>query len=103
MGQRFDLAIVVTATGATIATTAASASVAIPNSSSGEKPRYIRIAATAPACVRLGIAGVTAVTTDTQIQPGDAVIFAVPLGYTTIAAIQVSGPGVVQISALENM
>ena len=103
MGQRFDLAITVAVTGATIATTGASANVAIPNMSSGEKPRYIRVSATAPACVRIGVAGVTAAPTDTQIQPGDAVIFSVPSGITTIAAVQVSAPGVVQISPLENM
>lgn len=94
--------ITVTVTGATIATTATSASVAIPNDSSGNKPNYVRIAATAPACVRLGKTTATAVTTDLQVQPGDAVILQVPKGYDTIAAVQVSAAGIVQISALEN-
>lgn len=104
MGQRFDLAVVVTATGATITTAAGSASVNIPFASSGEVPRYIRIASTSAACVRMGpIAGATATLADTQIQPGDALIMAVPLGYTKIAAIMVSAAGSLQISPLENM
>lgn len=103
MGQRFDDSVTIVVTGAAIATSATSASVAIPNCSSGEKPRYIRVAATAPACIRIGPGAVTAVTTDVQIQPGDALLLHVPLGYVNIAAIQVSGPGVVQVSPLENM
>ena len=103
MGQRFDDSITVTKTGITIATTAASASVAIPVAQSGEIPRYIRIAASAPACIRIGVGVQTAVTTDLQVQPGDAVVLHVPSGITQIAAVQVSGPGVVQISPLENM
>lgn len=103
MGNRFDMGVVVVVTGAVITTSAASAQVAIPKASSGEFPRYIRVAATAPACVRLGKSVATAVTTDIQIQPGDAVILAVPLGLDTIAAVQVSASGSVQISPLENM
>ena len=97
-----DDAITVTATGAKITTSGASANVAIPPMFSGENPRYIRVGATAPACVRIGVAGVTATTNDTQIQPGDSQVFTVN-GATYIAAIQVSGPGQVQISPLENM
>lgn len=95
--------VTITALGAVIATSAASANVTLPNMSSGEKPRYVRVAATVAASVRLGVAGVAATTSDTQIQPGDAVIMQVPSGITTIAAIQVSAAGVVQISPLENM
>ena len=94
--------VTVTVTGATIATTGTSASVSIPNDSSGNKPNYIRVAATAPACVRLGKTSATAVTTDIQVQPGDAVILAVPKGYDIVAAIQVAAAGVVQVSPLEN-
>ncbi len=103
MGNRFDDSVTIVVTGAAIATSAASASVAIPNCSSGEKPRYIRITATAPACVRIGPGATTAITTDAQVQPGDALIMSVPQGYINIAAIQVAGPGVVQVSPLENM
>jgi hypothetical protein len=38
-----------------------------------------------------------------QVQPGDAVILQVPTGVVTIAVVQVSSPGVVQVSPLENM
>jgi hypothetical protein len=90
-------------TGVAIATSAASASATIPNMSSGEKPRFIRIAATQPACIRIGAGAQTAVTTDLQVQPGDAVILQVPSGVVTIAAIQVTSAGIVQVSPLENM
>jgi hypothetical protein len=102
MGQRFDLSVMIIAPGASITTSGVSASVSIPNASSGERPRYIRVAATVAACVRLGTAP-TATTADTQIQPGDALIMMVPGGITSIAAIQVSAAGSVQISPLENM
>ena len=104
MGQRFDDSITVTKTGITIATTAASASVAIPVAQSGEIPRYIRIAASAPACIRIGEGVQTAVTTDLQVQPGDAVILMIPTGITNIACIAATGTtGIVQVSPLENM
>ncbi|MFZ6653794.1 hypothetical protein [Undibacterium sp. TJN19] len=89
-------------TGVAIATTATSASASIPAMSSGELPRFIRVAATAPACVRLGKTAATAVTTDLQVQPGDAVILSVN-GNDKIAAVQVASAGVVQVSPLENM
>ena len=41
--------ITVTTTGVAIATTGTSAGASIPNDSSGNKPNYIRVAATAPA------------------------------------------------------
>lgn len=89
-------------TGVSITTSGTSASATIPNMSSGELPRFIRVAATQPACVRLGKTTATAVTTDLQVQPGDAVILTVN-GNDRIAAIQVSSAGVVQVSPLENM
>jgi hypothetical protein len=95
--------VTVTATGKQQASGAASAGSTIPNMSSGEVPRYIRVAATAAACIRLGAAGVTATVNDTQVQPGDALIMHVPGGATNFAVIQVSAAGIVQISPLENM
>lgn len=97
-----DDAITVIATGAKITTSGVSTSIAIPLDFSGNIPRYIRVGATAPACIRIGGAGVTATTNDTQLQPGDSQMFTVNF-QTTIAAIQVSGPGQVQISPLENI
>ncbi|APW37651.1 hypothetical protein RD110_10985 [Rhodoferax koreense] len=102
MGNRFDDSITVTKTGIAITTSGTSAGGAIPTASSGEIPRYIRVAASAAACVRIGAGAQTAVATDLQVQPGDAVILHVPSGVTNIAAIQVAGPGVVQVSPLEN-
>lgn len=97
-----DNFITVAATGISLATTATSASAALPNMSSGELPRYIRIAATAPACIRLGKTTAIAAATDLQVQPGDAVTVSTN-GHDRIAVIQVTGPGVVQVSPLENM
>lgn len=95
--------ITVTVTGVALSSSGLSSSATIPNMSSGEKPRFIRVAATQPACVRIGAGPQIAVTTDLQVQPGDAVILQVPTGVVTIAVVQVSSPGVVQVSPLENM
>ena len=101
MSKTYEVAIHVAVTGASITTGAASAGTTIPNNAAGEKPRYIRVAATAAACVRIGIGAQTAVATDLMIQPGDAVVMAVS-GATHIAAIQVAAAGVVQVSPMEN-
>ena len=103
MSNTFEGAVTITATGVQQASGAASAGTTIPNCSSGEKPRYIRVAATAAACFKMGLAGVTATTGDVQVQPGDALILHVPSGMTNFAVIQVSTGGVVQVSPLENM
>lgn len=95
--------ITVVATGVAITTSGVSASATIPNASDGNIPRYVRVAASAAACVRLGKTTATAVTTDLQVQPGDAVILHIPNGIDKIAAIQVSAAGVVQVSPLENI
>ena len=96
--------ITVTVTGITMASGAASTGSVLPNMSSSEKPRFIRIAATQPACVRIGAGTQTAVVTDLQVQPGDAVIMMVSTGVTNIACIAATGvTGVVQVSPLENM
>ena len=96
--------ITATVTGITLASGAASNGATLPNMSSGEKPRFIRIAATQPACVRVGAGTQTAVVTDLQVQPGDAVILMIPTGITNIACIAATGTtGIVQVSPLENM
>ena len=89
-------------TGVQQASGAASAGTTIPTAQSGEVPRYIRVAATAAACIRIGAGAQTAVVTDVQVQPGDALTMAVPRGFTHFAVIQVSTGGVVQISPLED-
>lgn len=94
--------ITVVKTGVAQASGAASAGTTLPTAQSGEVPRYVRVAATVAACIRIGAGAQTAVTTDLQVQPGDAVTMAVPRGFTHFAVIQVSAPGVVQISPLED-
>jgi hypothetical protein len=95
-------ALTVVATGKAQASGAASAGTTLPVAADGNIPRYVRAAATAPACFRFGWGGVpTAVTTDLQIQPGDAVILSTN-GASHFAVIQVSAAGVVQVSPLEN-
>lgn len=95
--------ITVVKTGVSQATSGTSAGGTLPTCSSGEVPRWIRVAATFAACFRMGAGAQTAVTTDLQVQPGDAVILSVPQGVTNFAVIQVAAAGVVQISPLENM
>lgn len=95
------MAITVIAPGVAITTSAASASATIPNTSSGTAPHYVRVSATAAAYVRLGATAATAVAGDILVQPGDAVVLAIPAGITKVAAIQVTAAGVVQVSPLE--
>lgn len=95
-------AITVVATGKSQASGAASAGTTLPTAADGNIPRYVRVTATNPACFRFGYGSLpTAVTTDLQIQPGDAVILSTN-GATHFACIQVSVAGVVQVSPLEN-
>lgn len=104
MSQTFSASsITVTKTGTQTATSGTSAGGTIPTDSAGNVPRYIRVAATAAACFRIGVGAQTAVTTDLQVQPGDAVVLHVPSGCTHYAAIQVTAAGVVQVSPLENV
>lgn len=96
-------ALTVTVTGKSQASGAASAGTTLPVNSSGEIPRYVRVAATAPACFRFGWGSLpTAVATDLQVQPGDAVILTTN-GASHFAVIQVSAAGVVQVSPVENL
>lgn len=90
------------ATGVNITTGAASAGATLPLTSSGTVPRFIRIAATVAACVRIGTGTQTAVATDMLVMPGDAVIVSTN-GCTHIAAIQQSAAGVVQVSPVEDV
>lgn len=93
----------VVVTGSTTTTSGTSAGATIPNASSGEKPRYIRVAATAACTFRIGAGAQTALTTDLLIQPGDAVVLQVPSGIDQYAALQVTAAGIVQVSPMENM
>lgn len=101
-----DLAIHVVALGANITTSGASANAAIPVTSAGTKPYYIRVTATAAAYVKLGTSGaVAAVAGDMIVQPGDSVILSVggsSGGSTHIAALQVTAAGIVNVAPLED-
>lgn len=103
MANTFGNSITVVKTGVSQASGAASAGAAIPTAQSGEIPRYIRVAATVAACIRIGAGAQTAVATDLMVQPGDAVILSVPSGFTNFAVIQVAAAGVVIVTPLENM
>ena len=94
--------ITVTATGAAVSFGAASTQGTLPNASSGEISRYIRVAATQACYFRLGIGTATAVSTDLLIQPADSVVLSVPRGVDKFAAIQVTTGGVVVVSPMEN-
>ena len=95
-------ALQVAATGANITTGAASANVAIPNNSAGQRARLIRVHATVAAYVRLGpTSGVTAVATDMIVDPASPVVLHA-IGHTHIAALQVAAAGVVNVTPLED-
>lgn len=102
MSNRFDDHITVVATGSTIATTGTSASVTIPNTVSGQVPKFVRISATNACYVKIGTTAATATANDMLIQPADAVVLHIPSGYTKIAAIQDSAAGKCNVVALEN-
>jgi hypothetical protein len=88
-------------TGAVIAFTGTTASVAIPTDSSGAAPKYVRLAATAACYVQLGDASVTAVAGGVLVQPADSIILKTSR-LTYVSAIQVTTGGTLQISPLED-
>lgn len=90
------------AAGADITTGAASARIAIPVCSSGEVPRFIRVACTVAARFRLGTVAITAGAADVLLMPNDALTMTVPLGVTHIAAIQDTAAGKVNVAPMEN-
>lgn len=89
------------ATGVTVTTGAASAQQTLPPGSAGVIPRFIRVSATTESYIKLGVAGVAATTNDFMVQPADAAILAVPNGITTLAYIQGTAVGKVNIAPVE--
>lgn len=89
-------------TGVALTTGAASVNANVPNTSSGNVPRFVRIAATAAATVRIGSGTQTAVATDLLVQPGDAVILVCPHANPNVAALQVTTSGKVIVTPLDN-
>ena len=103
MAQTFSSSgMTILATGVSAATGAASASSTIPSDSSGNKPSYIRVSARNECYVKLGVAGVAATVNDILVQPADSIVLQVPKGITTIAYIQGTAAGQVNIVPLEN-
>lgn len=98
--KRADV-ITIAVNGTTVTTGAASAAVPIPVNSSGNRPLYIRVAATNESYVQMGGATVAATANSALIQPADAALFAVG-GHTHIAHIQGGASGRVNITPLED-
>ncbi|MCX7135702.1 MAG: hypothetical protein NTW47_03345 [Proteobacteria bacterium] len=73
--------------GFTAATSATSASTALPTAANNVKINYVRVSASGECYVRLGAAAVVATANDLLIQPADSMILAVN-GATHIAYIQ---------------
>jgi hypothetical protein len=96
------MALQIFATGINITTGAASAGAAIPLRLDGTVPLFVRITASAAACVRVGNGAQTAVATDAVVQPGEALIIATGR-CTHIAAIQQAAAGTVQVSPCEDI
>lgn len=95
--------ITVTAPGAVINFGAASANVAIPNTSGGvgNLPKYVRLVSTQPCYVRITNGAGVAVAGDLMVQPADSVVVR-SHGLTHVNAIQVTAAGVLQISPCED-
>ena len=94
--------ITVSAVGFSAVTGAASAASALPNSSAGTVPSYIRVSARNECYVKLGTAGVAATANDILVQPADSVLLQVPKGITHIGYIQGTAAGLVNVVPLEN-
>ena len=92
----------ISTTGFVAATGGASARSTIPVDGSGNRPNYIRVAATASLCVKMGDVTVVATTGDTMVQPGDALFLQVGKANTHIAYIQDTLAGRVNVQALDN-
>lgn len=90
------------ATGATVTTTiSTSANGTIPNTSAGTKARYVRVASTGTAYVRLTVGAGTAVTTDAMVTSGSPMILET-LGYSHYAVIDDGASVKVNIAPLED-
>ena len=95
--------ITVSGGGLTLTSGVASASNTIPLDSAGNRPRYVRLTATAACYARMGVGAATATANDMLVQPADSVIVAVPSGVTHIATIQDSAGGKLNVVPLDNV
>jgi uncharacterized cupin superfamily protein len=93
--------VTITAASVTITTSSSSAQHAIPNTSSGTAPKWLRLVSTQACYVVFGqSSSVQADNTGFIVQPGDA--FIVRNAGTNIAALQVTTGGVLNVSPLED-
>lgn len=97
----FDDAIRVTATGVTQATSGTAARFAVPVTSAGTAPRYVRLAAINESYAKAGDSTVTATTNDVLVQPSDCVILNVQ-NCTHISVVQGTTAGRVNAVPLED-
>lgn len=103
MSHTFNgVALVVTATGTSVSTGAASANTTLPNNSNGSAPRFARFACTVACHVKIGASGLTATSNDLMIVPGSPTILAIPNGVTHFAYIQNGSAGTLNVAPLEN-
>lgn len=105
MSKTYEGAISANKVGATIASIAASSITDIPVDTAGNVPRYVRIAATAAAFVKVSTTAAAAAATanDILVQPADAIILHIPSGVTKIAAIRDTADGKVNVIPLDNV
>lgn len=94
--------IAVSKTGLNIPTSGTSANGALPFDSGGTTARFVRVAATAAAYVRIGSGAQTAINTDLLVQPGDAIVMSTN-GCNNIGALQVTAAGIVVVTPLEQL
>jgi len=100
MAQTYNGAFITSNAAGVTVTTGAANSVAIPVDASGNRPNYLRVAATTESYFNLR--GATATTNDILVQPSDAVIIQVPKGQTSLFYIQGTTSGKMNIVPLDN-
>jgi len=89
------------AAGTSVTASGTSAETAIPNDSSGNTAKVVRITATGTAHVKPVLTGTAATANDILVQPGDAIFLHVQ-GFTHIAYIQRSTSPVITITPVED-
>jgi len=97
----YDGAYQVGATGNTVTSGVGSASIAIPNDSSGNRARFVRLQATGNLYVKFGLAGVTATNNDMLLSPDCDVIVSCK-SFSTIAYIQEAVAAKLNITPFES-
>lgn len=97
----YDDALQIFNDGATIATSATSARVALPTNSAGIAARIVRVSALNACYCKFGDVTVVATANNILVQPADAALLTVPKGATHIAGIQEAAAGKINIQPIE--